>query len=71
MLLSHAIEKGYVLNMYLDDCTEEFKHRILQKVKRKHPSFDFLLVETNQEGRSALVHSGKVFQSLIKMNEPK
>lgn len=60
MHLKEAEKVGYILDMYLDDASEDFKTKILIKMKDIYNNFHFILADSHQCKECALMHKSKV-----------
>lgn len=60
MTVKGAESQGYVLDMYVNGATEEFKQRLLAKMRKAHRNFTYIMADGPVEKECALMHKGNV-----------
>lgn len=59
MTVKSAENQGYILNMYINSATDEFKQRLLEKMRKSHGNLTYILVDNLGEKECALMHKYK------------
>lgn len=65
MSIHQAEQCGYILDMYIHGASEDFKHRIIQKMQSKHRNSSYILADTNSEKGCALMHHCSDINTLL------
>lgn len=60
MTIKSAENQGFILNMYINGATPEFKQRLLEKMRNSHRSFTYILADSPFEKECALMHKGNL-----------
>lgn len=56
MTVKNAESQGFILNMYINNASEKFKQRLLERMAKLHANLTYILADSPVEKECALMH---------------